>query len=171
MDPAFAHRTASGLDDRSADFLIRQALMHRARNELPEALRALTTLLEHDPAHAEAIALKDSIEKERRQQEHEQKEAERARGRRYAGICRALSILLLIGAMLFWDAAMGNGRQAPTAGPIVFGMRRVYWYLLGVALMAVLSFVVWLQRYRWIPDWTDLDQPDPKGVYGYRWWW
>lgn len=145
--------------------------MHRAQNQLPEALRALETLLEHDPSHAEALSLKDAIERERLLLDWERKEAERARALGAAGICRAISIVLLIGALLFWDAAFGGRSDPHLAGPIIFGVRRVYWYLLGAVVMAILSVVVWMQRYRWIPDWTDLDQPDPKGRYGYRWWW
>ncbi len=169
------HQAKQGLDERSADFLLRQAYLHRVRGKLPEALRAVQALLDIEPDHDEAIEIKRTLEQQIAHSEAERKEAERARGAFAASVCRGVSIALLIGAILMWSqftGGSGHGRyRFVPAGPVVFGLRQAYWYAVGAILLLIASGAVWLLRYRWVPDWTDLDKPDPKGRYGYRWWW
>lgn len=168
-------RKTSGLDDRSADFLLRQAYLHRVRGELPEALRAVQALLDIEPDHTEAAELKRALEQQHARMEADRKEAERSRGRIAASLCRAISIALLLGAVLLWGEftgeEYGSVHRFVPAGPVVFGLRQAYWYLVGAIVLLIASGAVWLLRYRWVPDWTDLDKPDPRGQYGYRWWW
>ena len=163
--------SAPGLDDRSADFLLRQAYLHRARGEFPEAIRAVQALLDIEPDHSEASTLKSVLMRALSQAEADRKEAERARGRFAASLCRGVSITLLIGALMLFSQFTGGRYRFVPAGPVVFGLRQAYWYVVGAIVLLIASGAVWLLRYRWIPDWTDLDQPDPRGRYGYRWWW
>jgi len=155
------------LDNRSADFLLRQAHLERVRGRHPEALRALGALLDLDPQNAEALAIKDAVERDVAGCEAERRAAKRLRDRHAAVVCRVAAAALLFGAFLLFGEF--TDRQV-VAEPMLFGLRRAYWYIVGALALAAAAGGVWLLKSRWEPDWTDLDKPDPEGRYGYGWW-
>jgi hypothetical protein len=168
------HVTQTGLDERSADFFLRQAYLHRVRGELSEALRALSALLELDPQNVDAVDMKRAIEQEQLRLTAERKEAELRRGRTAAMLCRIGSIALVIAALMLMDQATDPTGGVATASTVYLGLRLGYWYALAALGLLIAAAGVWLLRYRWIPDWADLETPDPEYTYRWSpwtWWW
>jgi hypothetical protein len=161
----------------SADLTLRRAYLLRRRGDGARALRMLDVLLADDPHNTDALDMKREIEQGLLQDGAERREAARQRATAYATACRVVAFLLAVGALLLFSQFIGSRYRVVSAGPVVLGLHGAYWYLLGAIALAVAALAVWMLRYRWEPEWTDLDRPDPEWrgsghwLHWLDWWW
>jgi hypothetical protein len=168
-------RDGANLDRPAAEQAVERAHLLYMRGRSRDALRLLADALAREPHNPEALELQRHIESATMAQRAATKEASRARDRAMALLCRVLTYAFGIGALILFGRFTGRRFHPVPAGPIVYGLHPSYWYAVGALVLAGCAFALWMLRSRWEPEWADLDQPDPKGVYGsgwhWRWWW
>jgi len=155
---------------RNTEHAVERAHLLYLRGRAGDALRVLSAALAREPHDPDALDLKRQIEKAVIARGAAQKDAARARDRFAASACRVLALVLAIGALVLFGRFTGSRFHPTMAGPMVFGLRRAYWFAVGAIALAVCAFALWMLRSRWEPEWMDLDRPDPEYVRGAHWW-
>ncbi len=88
------------------------------------------------------------------------------------GMCAVVGVACLIGIVLLFPS---TGRIGPYegAGPIVHGLHRAEWKLLGCVLLGIVGLVAFAGAGGLDPEWRDLDkQTDTRATHAFlRWWW